>query len=149
MVFIKSQAQQAVNAAAADSARCWRQWAKEACQGSAGAAHGFSKVGIDDGEVGGQAGPELLAGQANGSMVAAVVGHAQSQCQASGRPGGLERAIAKTFTRRGRRGLQNTQEPSRTGSRLHQPKDVLQLPVELRVRFIDLLMAFEVCAGLT
>ena len=63
MFFIKSQTQQAVNAAAADSARCWRQWAKEACQGSAGAAHGFSKVGLDDGEVGGLAGPELLVKQ--------------------------------------------------------------------------------------
>ena len=59
MVFIKSQTQEAVDAAAVDSARCWRQWAEEACLGSAGAAHGFSKVGLDDGEVGGLARPEL------------------------------------------------------------------------------------------
>ena len=50
--------QQAVNAAAADSAPCWRQWAKETCQGSAGAAHG-----LDDGENCGLAGPELLVKQ--------------------------------------------------------------------------------------
>ena len=46
-----------------DSARCWRQWAKEACQGSAGAAHGFSKVGLDVGDCDGLAGPQLLVKQ--------------------------------------------------------------------------------------
>ena len=60
MLFIKSQTQQAVNAAATDPARCWRQRAKEACQGSAGAGHAFSKTGIDGGEHGGLAAQELL-----------------------------------------------------------------------------------------
>ena len=63
MLFITCHTQQAINAAAAESAQCWRQWAKEAYQGSAGAAHGFSKVGLDDDEVGGLAGPELLVKQ--------------------------------------------------------------------------------------
>ena len=56
MVFVKSHTQQAVNAAAVDSARCWRRWAKEACQGSAGAAH-------DVGDGDGLAGPQLLVKQ--------------------------------------------------------------------------------------
>ena len=63
MVFIKSYTQQAVNAAAVDSARCWRQWVKEACQGHAGAAHGFSKVGLDVVDGDGLAGPQLLVNQ--------------------------------------------------------------------------------------
>ena len=63
MVFVKRHIQQAVNAAAVDSARCWRQWAKEACQGSAGAAHGFSKAGLDVGDGDGLAGPQLLVNQ--------------------------------------------------------------------------------------
>ena len=63
MVFVKLHTQQAVNAAAADSARCWRQWAKEACQGSAGAAHGFSMASLDfgDGEL--LSDPPLLVNQ--------------------------------------------------------------------------------------
>ena len=56
MAFVNLHSQQAVNAAAADSARCWRRWAKEACQGSAGAAHGFSKAGLDSGDGEGLAG---------------------------------------------------------------------------------------------
>ena len=43
MLFIMSQKQQVVNAAAADSARCWGKWAKEAYQGSAGAGHASSQ----------------------------------------------------------------------------------------------------------
>ena len=63
MGFIKSHAQQAVDAAAVDSAWCWRQWTKEACQGSAGAAHGFSKVGLDVGDGDGLARQQLLVKQ--------------------------------------------------------------------------------------
>ena len=63
MVFVKLHTHQAINAAAVDSARCWRQWAKEACQGSAGAAHGFSKAGLDVGDGEGLAGPQLLVNQ--------------------------------------------------------------------------------------
>ena len=55
MVFVKIHTQQAVNAAAADAARCWRKWAKEACQGSAG--------GLDAGDGEGPAGPQLLVNQ--------------------------------------------------------------------------------------
>ena len=41
-------------------------------------------------------------GQSNGDVAAALVGSAQSQRQAACRPGGYGRALAKTFTRRGR-----------------------------------------------
>ena len=75
--------------------------------------------------------------QANGDMAATVVGRAQGGRKAARRPGGLGRSFATTFTRRDRRCLQDIQEHSRFGTRLHQP----QLLVELRVRFIDLLMA--------
>ena len=121
MVFIKSHTQQAVNAAAVNSARCWRQWAKQACQGSAGAAHVFPKVGLDNGEGGGLAGLQA-AGQANGDVFGALVGFAQSQRQAAGRPGWCGRAFAKTFTRRGRRCVQDIQEHRWIRSRLHQPQ---------------------------
>ena len=77
------------------------------------------RLAIHDGEVGGLAGPELLVEQMGTWF---MVGYAQSQCQAAGRPGGLGRDIAKKLTRRGRRCLQNMQEHSRTGSRLHQPQ---------------------------
>ena len=63
MLFITSHTQQAVNVSAAEPARGWRQWAKEACQGSAGAGHASTKTGIEDGEHCGLAGPELLVKQ--------------------------------------------------------------------------------------
>ena len=137
MLFIKSRTQPAVDAEAADSARCWRQWAKEACRGSAGAAHGFSKVGIDDGEVGGLARPELLV-KANGDMVAAMVGRAQGERQTACRPGGLGRAA--------RPSLEEVDDVCKTckstaglGHDCVIPKAILQLPVELRVRFVGFL----------
>ena len=60
-------------------------------------------------------------GQSNGDVAAALAGSAQSQCQAAGRPGGRGRALAKTFTRRGRQCVQDIQAHSRFGPRLHQP----------------------------
>ena len=72
-----------------------------------------------------RAGRAGAVGQANGDMVAAMVGFAQTQCQAAGRPGGLGRAVATTSTRRGRRCVQNMQEHSRAGSRLHQPQGIV------------------------
>ena len=68
------------------------------------------------------AGRAAAAGQAIGNVVAALVGFAQSQRQAAGRPGGCGRAFAKTFTRRGRRCVQEIQEHRWVGSRLHQPQ---------------------------
>ena len=62
MVFVSHHTQQAINAAASASARAWRTWAKEACQGSGGAGHGFAKLVPDDGEQG-LAGPQLLVQQ--------------------------------------------------------------------------------------
>ena len=136
MVFIESQTQQAVNAAAVDSARCWRQWAKEACQGSAGAAHGFSKVGLDDGEGGGLAGPQLLvrhmwldSRRANAKQLA----DPEDVEEPLPRPS-LEEVDDVCKTYKSTAGL---------GHDCINPKAILQLPVELRVRFIDLLMAFE------
>ena len=95
MLFIKSQTQQAVNAAATDSVRCWRQRAKEACQGSARAGHAFSKTGIDDGKHGGLAGPELLVKQ-------------------------METWLPLWLD--GRRAMQDIQEHRWIGTRLHQPQ---------------------------
>ena len=48
-----------------------------------------------------QAGRVGAACQANGDMFATMVGWAQGECQAACRPGGLGRAVATTFTRRG------------------------------------------------
>ena len=142
MVFIKSHTQQAVNAAAVDSARCWKQWAKEACQGSARRSAWFLQ-GWPRCRRWRGVGWAAALGQSNGDVAAALAGSAQSQRQAAGRPGGYGRALAKTFTQRGRQCGQDIQAQRRTGSRLHHPKAILQLPVELRVRFIDLLVAFE------
>ena len=61
-------------------------------------------------------------GQPNGDVAAALAGSAQSQCKAAGRPGGRGRALAKTFTRRGRQCVQDIQAHSRFGPRLHQPQ---------------------------
>ena len=120
MLFITCHTQQAINASAAESARGWRQWAKEACQGSAGAGHAFTKIGIDDGEHCTLAGGAT--GQANGDVVAAMVERAQSERPAACRPGGLGRAVATTSTRRGRRRAQDIQEHCRLGTRLFQPQ---------------------------
>ena len=49
-----------------------------------------------------------------------MVGWAQGECQAAGRAGGLGRTFATTFTRRGRRCLQDIQEHRWIGTRLHQ-----------------------------
>ena len=65
------------------------------------------------------------AGQANGDMAAAVVGRAQGERQAAQRSGGLGRPAATTLVG-------------------HDCIDPKAIAVELRVRFIDLLMAFEV-----
>ena len=45
VLFVNHQTQLAVNSSAAESGRGWRQWAKEACFGSAGAGHASSKIG--------------------------------------------------------------------------------------------------------
>ena len=142
MVFIKSHTQQAVNAAAVDSARCWRQLAKEACQGSAGAAHGFSKAGLDVGDGEGLAGPQLLVNQmgtwlplwldprrANAKQLA----DQEDMGEPLPRPS-LEEVdnVCKTY-----------KHTAGLGHDCINTKASLQLPVELRVRFIDLLMAFE------
>ena len=100
MVFVKLHTQQAVNAAAADSARCWRRWPRLRRWRGAGWA--------------------APPGQSNGDVAAALAGSAQSQCQAAGRPGGHGRALAKTFTRRGRQCVQDIQAHSMFGPRLHQ-----------------------------
>ena len=118
MMFITRHTQQAVNAAASASARAWRTWAKEACQGFAGAGHAFSKLGSDDGP--GLAGPKLLV-QQMGDLTAAVVGRATGGSQAAERPGGLGCTFATTLTRRGRRCVQDIQECCWVGPRLHQP----------------------------
>ena len=142
MVFVKLHTQQAVNAAAADSARCWRLWAKEACQGSAGAAHGFSKAGLDVGDGEGLAGPQLLVNQmgtwlplwldprrANAKQLA----DQEDMGEPLQRPS-LEEVdnVCKTY-----------KHTAGLGHDCINPKAILQLPVDLRVRFIDLLMAFE------
>ena len=142
MVFVKLHTQQAVNAAAADSARCWRQWAKEACQGSAGAAHGFSKAGLDAGDGEGLAGPQLLVNQmgtwlplwldprrANAKQLA----DQEDMGEPLPRPS-LEEVdnVCKTY-----------KHTAGLGHDCINPKAILQLPVDLRVRFIDLLMMFE------
>ena len=142
MVFVKLHTQQAVNAAAADSARCWRQWAKEACQSSAGAAHGFSKVGLDAGDGEGLAGPQLWVNQmgtwlplwldprrANAKQLA----DQEDMGEPLPRPS-LEDVDNVCKTYKHTEGL---------GHDCINPKAILQLPVDLRVRFIDLLMMFE------
>ena len=63
MLFVNRQTQLAVNFSTPESARGWRQWAKEACLGSARAGHAFTKIGTDDGEQGALAGPGLLVKQ--------------------------------------------------------------------------------------
>ena len=150
MLFIKSHTQLAVDAAAADSARCWRQWAKEACQGSAGATHGFSKVGIDDGQVGGLAGPELLVKQMETWLPLWLDGRRANAKQLADQEDwreplprlSLEEVDDVCKTYKSTAGL---------GHDCINIKAILQLQVELRVRFIDLLMAFEAnpCSGLT
>ena len=107
MLFITSHTQQAVNAAAADSARGRRQWAKEACQGSAGAGHAFTKIGIDDGEHCGLAGLELLVKCCH---------HLHSK--------------------------RSTMSANHTTALLAWDTTPRLFSIELRVRFIDLLMAF-------
>lgn len=47
------------NASAAASSRGWRQWAGEACRGSAGAVRAFAKLGIDVGSAASASGPRL------------------------------------------------------------------------------------------
>ena len=68
------------------------------------------------------AGRAGAAGQANGDLVAALVGRAQGERQAVCRSGRLGRAVATTFTRRGRRCVQDTQEHCWLGTRLYQPQ---------------------------
>ena len=118
MVFIKSHTQQAVNAAAIDSARCWRQW--EVCQCRQAQHMAFQRLASTTARSAGWPGRSCLLSKSN--MVAALVGFAQSQRQAAGRAGGCGRACAKTFTRKGRRCGQDIQEHRWTGSRLHQPQ---------------------------
>ena len=76
-------------------------------------------------------------------MVAALVDFAQSQRQAAGRPGGCGRAFAKPS-------LEEVDDVCKTyksivglGHDCINPKAILELQVELRVRFVDLLVAFE------
>ena len=136
MVFIKSHTQQAVSAAAADSARCWRQWAKEACQGSAGAAHGFSKVGLDDGEGGGLAGPQLLVKQVETWLPLWLDSRRANAKRLADQEDVGEPSKRSTMCK-------TYKSTAGLGHDCTNPKAILQLPVELRVRFIDLLMAFE------
>ena len=142
MVFVKCHTQQAVNVAAVDSARCWRQWAKEACQGSAGAAHGFSEAGLDVGDVDGLAGPQLLVnkwgrGYRSGWIRAETTAKQLADQEDMGEPlprPSLEEVdnVCKTY-----------KHTAGLGRDCINRKAILQLPVELRARFIDLLMAFE------
>ena len=121
--------------------RCWRQWAQEACQ--VGRSSERLLQGWPRRRRRRRAGRAAAPGQANGDVVAALAGFAQSQRQADGRPRECGRPLVKSFTRRSRRCVQDIQAHSCSWSRLHQAKAILQLPVELRVRFIDPLMAFE------
>ena len=115
---------------------------KEACQGSAGAGHAFSKAGIDDGEHGGLAGPELLVNQLRTWLPLWLDGRRANAKQLAEqedwgellpRPS-LEEVDDVCKTYKSTAGL---------GHDCINTKAILQLPVELRVRFIDLLMAFH------
>ena len=134
----KSRHVQAVNAAAVDSARCWRRWAKGVCQESAGAAHGFSKVGLDVGDGEGLAGPQLLANQMGTWLLlwldprranAKQLADQENMGESLPRPS-LEEVdnVCKTY-----------KHTAGLGQDCINPKAILQLPVELRLRFIDLL----------
>ena len=142
VIFIMHHTQQAVTAAAAESARAWRTWAKEACQGSADAGHAFSKADIDDGDFSGLAGPELLVKQMGTWLPlwldgrranAKQLGDQEDWGEPLPRPT-LEEVDAVCKTYKSTAGL---------GHDCINRKAILQLPVELRARFIDLLMAFE------
>ena len=88
--------------------------------GSAGAAHGFSKAGLDVGDGEGLAGPQLL-------VIKWGRGCRPGWIRAEPMPSSwptrrIWRALAKTLTRRGRQCVQDIQAHRRTGSRLHQPQ---------------------------
>ena len=138
MLFITRHTQQAVNVSAAESARAWRQWAKEACQGSAGAGHPFTKTGIDNGKQGTLAGAEQLAKQMETWLPLWLDGR---------RAAAKQLADQEDWNPLPRPSLEEVDDVCKTTrARLVwdiNPKAVLQLLVELRVRFIDLLMAFE------
>ena len=142
MVFVRLHTQQAVNAAAADSARCWRLWAKEACQGSAGAAHGFSKAGLDFGDGEGLAGPELLLNQM-GTWLPLWVDPRRANAKQLADQEDMGQPLPRPSLEEVDNVCKTYKHTAGLGHDCINPKAILQLPVDLRVRFIDLLMAFE------
>ena len=115
---------------------------RKLARGSAGAAHGFSKAGLDLGDGEGLVGPQLLVNQigtwlplwldprrANAKQLA----DQEDKGEPLPRPS-LEEVdnVCKTY-----------KHTAGLGHDCINPKAILQLPVDLRVRFIDLLMAFE------
>ena len=142
MAFVKLHAQQAVNAAAADSARCWRRWAKEACQGSAGAAHGFSKAGLDSGDGEGLAGPQLLVNQM-GTWLPLWLDPRRANAKQLADQEDVGEPLPRPSLEEVDNVCKTYKHTAGLGHDCINPKAILQLPVELRVRFIDLLMAFE------
>ena len=109
---------------------------------AAGAGHAFSKAGIDDSTVSGLAGPELLVSQMGTWLPLWLDGRRAKSKQLADqedwgellpRPS-LEEvdAVCKTF-----------KSTAGLGHVCVNPKAILQPPDDLRVRFIDLLVAFE------
>ena len=142
MVFIKLHTQQAVNAAAADSAPCWRRWAKEACQGSAGAAHGFSKAGLDPGDSEGLAGPQLLVNQM-GTWLPLWLDSRRANAKQLADQEDMGEPLLRPSLEEVDKVCKTYKHTAGLGHDCINLKAILQLPVDLRVRFIDLLMAFE------
>ena len=142
MAFVKFHSQQAVNAAAADSARCWRRWAKEACQGSAGAAHGFSKAGLDSGDGEGLAGPQLLVNQM-GTWLPLWLDPRRANAKQLADQEEVGEPLPRPTLEEVDNVCKTYKHTAGLGHDCISPKAILKLPVELRVRFIDLLMAFE------
>ena len=145
MVFIKSHTQQTVNAAAVGSARGWRQWAQEACQGSAGAAHGFSKVGLDvgDGDGDGLAGPQLLVKQIGEAWLPLWLDSRRANAKQLADQEDVGEPLPRPSLEEVDNVCKTYKHTAGMGHDCINRKAILQLPVQMRVRFIDLLMAFE------
>ena len=142
MVFVKLHTQQAINAAAVGSARCWRQWAKEACQGSAGAAHGITKAGLDVGDGEGLAGPQLLVNQM-GTWLPLWLDPRRAHAKQLADQDDMGEPLPRPSLEEVDNVCKTHKHTAGLGHDCINPKATLQLPVDLRVRFIDLVVAFE------
>ena len=137
-----SQTASSQRSAAVDSARCWRRWAKEACQGSAGAAHGFSKVGLDVGDGEGLAGPQLLVNQM-GTWLPLWLDPRRANAKQLADQEDMGERLPRNSLEEVDNVCKTYKHTAGLGHDCINPNAILQLPAELRVRFIYLLMAFE------